>query len=330
MYNGAIEAGTERKQILLTNDYDAEPFEIIKKCVPDGFALLEMDQNDPSIAAKADYILASGRMKVNAALLAQAKNLKMIQRTGVGLDSLDLDAIKSRGIPLYVNQGVNAQSVAEHTILLMLACLRKLPKIHQNTANGIWSKQKSGIQTAELKGKTVGLVGMGHISRIIAGILQGFDVTVLYYDVVRQNEDCEKALQITYCDFEALLAQADILSLHCPLTDTTRGLMNKDSIAQMKDGAVFINTARGGLVKTSDLIDALHSGKVSCAGLDVHEVEPLPKDSPILQQQNVILTPHIGGITLDSFQEMMMRAMQNIYDFEHGKFDCIAAYQIIE
>lgn len=288
-----------------------------------------MDLKDTSLLEQADYILASGRMKVDKNILEKATNLKMIQRTGVGLDSLDLEEIKKRNIPLYVNQGINAQSVAEHTILLILACLRNLPQINDNTKNGIWIKQKSGIQTYELKGKTVGLIGMGHIARIVASILKSFSVNILYYDVKRQDESIEKEFDLKYCEFDDLLSKSDIISLHCPLNNSTRYIINEDSISKFKKGAIFVNTARGGLVKTEALIKGLDNGIVAFAGLDVHEIEPINKDYSLLQHNKAILTPHIGGITYNSFYDMMSSAMMNIFNFEHKNFNAIEKYKMI-
>lgn len=318
------------KNILLTNHYPSGPYGIVKNELPGGFNLLMLEENSQecieAMVHQADYILASGRVKINKTVLDKADKLKMIQRTGVGLDSLDLDIIRERNIPLYVNQGVNAESVAEHTILLMLACLRKLPLIHKNTANGIWKKQAQGVQTYELRGKTVGLVGMGNIAKNVVRLLSGFGVTILYYDAYRLSLEKELELGLTYCEYEELLIQADILSLHCPLTVDTKKIVDKHAISIMKDGVILVNTARGGLIDMKALIDALKLQKVAFAGLDVFDMEPLPQEHPIMKMENVILTPHIGGITKDSFRQMMHDAMRNIDAFDKGNLSEIEAY----
>ena len=318
------------KTILLTNHYPAAPYDIVKSELPEGFRLVMLSENTQecleAAAPEADYILASGRVKLNQAVLDKAQKVKMIQRTGVGLDSLDLAALKARGIPLYVNAGVNAESVAEHALLLILACLRRLPEIHRNTAAGIWKKQEQGVKTRELAGRTVGLVGMGSIARALVRLLSGFGVTVLYYDPFRLSEERERALNVMYVPLDQLLHEAEIVSLHCPLTDDTRYLLGRETFAQMKDGAILVNTARGGLIDNAALAEALVSGKLSFAGLDVHSEEPIDKENPILQLSNVILTPHIGGVTYDSFRSMMHDAMRNIKLFDEGKLDEIAPY----
>lgn len=321
------------RTILLTNHYPSGPYEIVKNELPEGFNLIMLDENSQEcleqMVGQADYILASGRIKISRRVIEKADRLKMIQRTGVGLDSLDLDEIKSRNIPLYVNHGVNAQSVAEHTLLLILACLRKLTLIHKNTVEGVWKKQAQGVQTYELKGKTVGLVGMGNIARIVVRLLSGFGTKIIYYDIYKLSVEEERELGISYCDLETLLRVSDIVSLHCPLTDQTRGFMNKDAFATMKNETILVNTSRGGLVDMKALLDALESGKLAFAGLDVFDMEPLTKGHSITKMKNVILTPHIGGITRDSFQKMMQDAMRNIEAYEKGNFEEIKQYLYI-
>lgn len=318
------------KTILLTNHYSKAPYDIVKSVVPDGFHLKMLPENSQEALENsvkdADYILASGRVKITKEVLDKAVKLKMVQRTGVGLDSLDLCELRKRSIPLYVNQGVNAESVAEHTLLLMLACLRKLPVIHRNTVNGIWKKQEQGVQTYELAGKTIGLVGMGNIAQTVVRLLKPFGVKIFYFDTFRKSEKNEKDLDITYCNLNELFGKADILSLHCPLTDDTRKVVNEKSLASMKDGAILVNTARGGLIDTDAIVEALKSGKLAFAGLDVHEEEPLKDGCGIKELCNVILTPHIGGVTNDSFYRMMHYAMRNIEKYEKGELDEIAQF----
>ncbi len=318
------------KMILITNTYEGAVLDIVCSCVPEGFHIQTLSENSTeallSCVAGADYILASGRMKITAEVLDKAKKLKMVQRTGVGLDSLDLEALQQRNIPLYVNQGVNAQSVAEHTILLILACLRKLTLLDKNTKNGIWEKQAQGIATYELHGKTVGIIGMGNIGRKVAGLLNAFDAKVIYYDQYRQPESTEKEQKILYQPLETVLSQADVVTLHCPLTEETRQLINENTLQRMKDGVVIVNTARGALIDESALLDALERGKIAFAGLDVHAEEPVAIGDQLIACDRVIATPHIGGVTYDSFRQMMLAAMRNIEKFDKGELEEIAQY----
>ena len=321
------------KTILLTNKYSGTPLEIVKGEVPEGFNIrfLPEQTQDALIAeaASADYILAGGRLKITREVLEKAEKLQMIQRSGVGLDALDLDAIKEKGIPLYVNQGVNAESVAEHALLLMLACLRKLPTINQNTKNGVWKKQEQGVQTAELKGKTVGIVGMGNIAKTLVGLLKPFKVNILYYNLVQMDENFEAENNMAFVGMDELLRNSDIVTIHCALTPETKNLINTETLRAMKDGAILINTARGEIVDPAAVADALRDGKVSYAALDVHAQEPIPEDYPLKDIENVILTPHIAGVTADSFRAMMHDAFRNIDCFDKGELDAIAPYRYL-
>lgn len=315
-------------KILHTHCYQGLPLQILMSVVPDGFQLETLKEANRgfliSQANDADYFLVSGRLQIDREVLDAAPRLKMIQRTGVGTEMLDLAAIKQRGIPVYVNAGVNAQSVAEHTLTLILACLKQLPRINKQTHSGVWEKQASGLQTRELHGKTVGLVGMGNIGRKVARLLNTFGADVLYTDVFRQPEIVEKELRLSYSPtFEEMLPKVDILSFHCPLTLDNVEMLNVCTLSLMKPGAVVINTARGKLINPDDLYDALLSGQVLFAGLDTHYEEPLRGDNRLLELDNVILTPHIGGLSYEAFHSMMKGAIDNIAAFESGKMDLI-------
>jgi phosphoglycerate dehydrogenase-like enzyme len=286
-------------------------------------------ENLLAFAPEADYILASGRLKIDGEILAAAKNLKMIQRTGVGLDSLDMDAISEKKIPLYVNPGINAQSVAEHTLLLILSCLRRLTVINADTKAGKWNKQEQGTRTNELKGKTVGIIGMGNIAQRLADMLAPFGVNILYTNLYKMPDDFESAHRARFVRIDELFGESDIITINCALTSETKGLINSDTIALMKDGAIIVNTARGPIIDAKALSDSLRSGKIAFAGLDVHEKEPLPDDYPLKDIENVILTPHIGGITFESFHGMMRDAMRNIKLFDNGELEAIEPYKYL-
>ena len=212
--------------IQITNTYKGAVLDLVRECVPDGFEIRTLPENTTDALLErvvdVDYILASGRVKITEKVIARARRLKMIQRTGVGLDSLDLEALKRFGIPLYVNQGVNAQSVAEHTILLILACLRRLTEIDRNTKRGIWKKQQQGIGTRTLQNRTVGLIGLGKIGQRTATLLRAFHANVLFYDRYCPDPPCAKELGLVYTELEELLCKSDVISLHCPLTEETR------------------------------------------------------------------------------------------------------------
>ena len=247
----------------------------------------------------------------------------MIQRTGVGLDAIDLDVLRARDIPLYVNQGVNSDSVAEHTLMLILATLRRLPTVHEEIKSGIWIKQGNGVRNRELKGKTVGIIGMGHIGRRVAELLIGFGVKIVYNDVHRMPSDMEDRLGAEYMSFDSLLGCSDIITMHCPLSEASRNLIGSCALSKVRRGCIIVNTARGGLIDEAALAAALNDGTVFGAGLDVFPAEPIDSASPLLKCENVVLTPHIGGVTYDSFKRMMSEAMSNIACFESGEISRI-------
>ena len=312
-----------KSKILHTARYTGKPWEILKNVVPEGFEVKTLDEATYECllraAVDADYLLVSGRLPIDEEVLANAKHLKMIQRTGVGTEMLDVDAIRCHGIPVYVNAGVNARSVAEHTLTLMLCCFKNIPLIDKNVKQGIWKKQQTGVTCYELFGKTVGLVGLGAIGRQVAAYLNAFGAKILYFDVFRASTEIEQQLSLTYVpSFQELLTLVDILSFHCPLTVDNKEMLNAQTIAMMRDGAMVINTARGKLIESKALYDALTNQKLRSAALDVHYEEPIPKDYPFAQLDNVILTPHIGGLSYEAFHQMMHDAMVNIQLFELG------------
>ena len=315
-------------KILHTARYTGIPWEILKSVVPEGYLVETLDELSYECLLQqvvdADYLLVSGRLPIDDGVLSAAKQLKMIQRTGVGTEMLDVDVIKAHGIPVYVNAGVNARSVAEHALALMLCCLKNIPQIDRNVKQGIWKKQQTGVSCNELYGKTVGLVGMGAIGRQVASYLNAFGAKVIYTDVSRAKPETEQQLSLKYIPtFQELLPQVDILSFHCPLTAENKEMLNANSITQLKNGAMVVNTARGKLVEPKALYDALCDGKIRCAALDVHYEEPLPQQYALAQLNNVILTPHIAGLSYEAFHSMMSGAIENIDAFEKGEYEKI-------
>lgn len=313
--------------VLLTNYYSSALLSIVKKVVPDGFDIISLDEPTQENVIKkipgADYLLVGGRTKIDEHVFAAADRLKMIQRTGVGLDSIDLDAVKKKNVPVYVNQGVNSRSVAEHSVMLLLAVIRNLTAVDTIIKSGVWKKHELGIQNHELFGKTVGLVGLGNIGVHVARMLQPFGVKLIYHKRTRLSEEEEVNLNIRYSAFMDLLRESDIVSLHCPLSKDTEKLIDEKAISLMKKGAVIINTSRGKLIDEAALIYHLKNGHIKAAGLDVYEQEPILKNNELLKLNNVILTPHISGITYESFESMMREAFNNIKHFEEGSQNLI-------
>lgn len=315
-------------KILHTARYTGTPWEILKSVVPDGFVVKTLDKLDYEClvneSVDADYLLVSGRLPIDEGVLSAAKHLKMIQRTGVGTEMLDVEAIKRHNIPVYVNAGVNARSVAEHTLTLMLCSLKNIPQIDRNVKRGVWKKQLIGVGCNELFGKTVGLVGMGAIGRQVAAYLNAFGAKVLYTDVFRVTPEIEQQLSLTYIPtFEDMLPRVDILSFHCPLTADNKEMLNASTLAMMREHSIVINTARGKLIAPGALYEALTNGILRSAALDVHYEEPLPLEYPLAALDNVILTPHIAGLTYEAFHKMMHDAVENIVSFDRDDIDQI-------
>lgn len=321
-------------KILHTYRYTGRPWKILQSVVPEGYTIKTLDEPTYEQLLKevvdADYLLVSGRLPIDKGVLDAAKNLKMIQRTGVGTEMLDKEEIKRRGIPVYVNAGVNARSVAEHTLALILACLKRIPQIDKQVRNGIWKKQETGTSCHEIYGKKVGLVGMGAIGKQVSKYLNAFGAKILYTDLFQLPTEQEEKLSATYIpSLEELLPQVDILSLHCPLTADNKDLINKNTLSLMKNDAIIINTARGKLIDETDLYHALVNRNIRAAGLDVHYAEPIHVENHLLSTlENVILTPHIGGLSFETFYTMMKEAIDNIVTYDKGGIDLVESKKL--
>jgi len=250
--------------------------------------------------AAADALIVRNRTQVNADLLAAAPRLRVVGRLGVGLDNIDTDACGARRVAVIPATGANARAVAEYVICAAMLLLRGAYASAADVANGGWPRAAlSGGR--EIGGKTLGVVGFGSIGRLVARLggalgmrVVGFDTQIAATDPVWKDEGVEPA------SLDALLAGADVVTLHVPLCDATRHLIDAGRLAQMKRGAVLINTARGGVVDEAALAAALGSGHLGGAALDVFEREPLPAASPLAGCPNLLLTPHVAGITLES------------------------------
>jgi phosphoglycerate dehydrogenase-like enzyme len=248
----------------------------------------------------------------DAGVLANSPALRVIARVGVGLDSIDLDAATAHGVAVTVTPGVNEATVADHTIALMLAALRRICEQDAAVRRGEWNR--TGEHAAWLlSGGTVGLVGFGHIGRIVAERLRGFDVRVLVNDLVEPRDAGVEPVSL-----DTLLAASDVVSLHVPLLPTTRGLIGARELALMPPGAILVNTARGPVVDEDALVDALESGRLRAAALDVFADEP-PLRSRLLGLPNVVLSPHIAGLSTTSVRDMTRRATTSVIDVLRGR-----------
>lgn len=296
--------------------------EVVRRNAPEGFALEFAESYDPEhqmhLAERADVLLP-GWAAVTDPMLARAKRLRMIQKWGIGVDRIDVDAVRRRGIPLAITAGSNAGPVAELAIALMLAVYRRIPYVNSAMRRGEWPKAEMRETCFQLADKAVGIVGFGNIGRMLARRLRGFDVQVLYFDAQRADAETEQRLNARFAPLPQLLAASDIVSLHAPYTPQTENMIDAPALASMKDGAILINTARGELVDEVALYEALRSGKLRGAGLDAFRQEPPPADHPLLSLEQVVVTPHAGGGVFDNVENVARHAFSNIARVMRGE-----------
>ena len=301
------------------------PGEMIKQAVldrnslPGPLQVVDCHQmpEDKLVTAVADADVIFGdftlKTRITQNIIEAACKLKLIQQPTAGFDHIDVEACRQAGIPVANTPGANDTAVAEHTLMLVLACLKKLTQVHSQTRAGNWLQERAlEMGICELAGKTCGLLGMGHTARALAVRLQPFDVALKYYSRTPLTEDEEQRYHATYLSLDDLLGQADIISIHLPLTEDTRGMIGPREIDRMKPGAVLINVARGGIVDEKALIRALKENRLAAAGIDVFEQEPVTGDHPLLALENVIVTSHMAGATVESGQRIFSMAIENI------------------
>ncbi len=243
--------------------------------------------------------------KVGAQAMDAAPSLKVISKHGSGTDTIDKVAAKARGIEVVAAVGANAAAVAEQALALLLACAKSVPQLNARMHDGHWDKATH--KSLELGGRTVGLVGLGAIGQRFAKMAHGLGMRVLGFDPFAKNLPD----YVQTADLETLWRESDAISLHCPLTDDNRNLLNAETLARCKPGVIVVNTARGGLIDEAALLAAVQSGQVRAAGLDSFAVEPIIANHPFQHQPGFILSPHIGGVTSDAYVNMGLGAARN-------------------
>ena len=268
-------------------------------------------------AAMADAVaIVTNGLSITTEMLSKMPKMKLLQVMSAGFDRLDVPAIREMGIEVCNNSPAIARSVAEHAIGMMMMVYKRLPQGVDGVRAGTWQKPaKSGEfgKVYELSGRTVGIVGLGNIGTWVARMLKGFQTTTLYTDIREFSTEHERDLSVTRASMDELLDRSDIVTVHVPLSSSTTGLMGRREFAAMKSDAIFVNTCRGPVQDESSLINALKNGEILGAGLDVTEIEPTPLDSPLLNMDNVVVTPHLAG----SSQERVDRAL--IFSFENSR-----------
>lgn len=249
---------------------------------------------------------------ISRKVIEACPKLKVISRYGVGYDRVDVEAAKEHGVIVTNTPGVNSEAVGELAFALILAVARKIPYLNEDTRKGGWVRS-TGF---ECLGKKICILGLGSIGKVVARCAQGFGMRISAYDPYINEAYC-KEHDIAIVSFEEGIRNADVISLHLPLMDSTKHIINKEAITQMKDGAVLINTSRGGIIDEEAAYEALKSGKLGGLGLDAFEQEP-PKDSPLFEFDNVVVTPHTGAHTKEATDNMAKASIKNLIDVLNG------------
>ncbi len=299
---------------------------------PEGWTVKYLDapytEEEMSAACKdADYLFVNSVHPVTAKVIEENSHLKMIHVEGVAFNTVDVAAAKAAGIPVCNNQAVNNSSVAEHTIALMLAGLRKTAALHGQILSDSFGKalgeaRASGVR--ELGGCHVGLVGIGAIGKEVAKRLKNWNCRVSYYDAFRPTPEVEQEYAVDYMELDELIETCDIISLHVPVLPSTEKMINAKRLKAMKPSAVLINTARGEIVDQDALYEALVNNEIYAACVDTLYPEPAPKELPLLNLPKeaawkLTVTPHIGGTTDEAFKRMLSWAIENMERVERGE-----------
>lgn len=294
----------------------AAGFEV--SCVPRDVNLF-VNENLIRLTQDADALIAGSEPYPRKVIEALPK-LRVIARTGVGFDAVDLPACDDAGVVVATTPGVNHHAVAEHTIAMLMAISRGFPLVDRQVREAKWKR----VARPRVMGRTIGIVGLGRIGQAVATRAVGLGMKVLAFEPFPDRAFCER-WNIELATLDDLLTQSDYVTLHCPMSKENHYLINAKSLAKMKKGSVLINTARGLLVNERDLHDALTSGHLRGAGLDVFEVEPLPADSPLIKLDNVLLAGHLAGLDEESHRDTFAMTADIIIGLSQGKWptECI-------
>jgi phosphoglycerate dehydrogenase-like enzyme len=295
---------------------------IARSLTPPGFELVVTDVGTPEFyqaAADAEYYLGLAR-RMGGEFFRSAPRLKLVQLLSAGYDHVDVEAARKAKVPVSNNGGANAIAVAEHTLMLMLAVLKKLVRFHNDVVAGRWRVGNlADIRVLELAGRTLGIVGLGNIGKKVARRAAAFDMDVQYYDIARLTEDQEDALGVRFVLLDELLRTSDVVSLHVPLDDSTRGMIGARELGLMRPDAILVNTCRGPVVDEAALHQALAQGRIAGAGLDVMVDEPPAASHPMLSLPNVTFTPHSAGPTWENWTARFRNGFDNIQRVARGR-----------
>ena len=305
--------------VLLSGPIDEEGMKVLKGKVR---VMVSPDSSEASVGQRlkeAEGLIVRTATRITADMIRGAGRLKVISRTGGGLNNVDVDAATAQGVVVCGVKGPQDRFVAEHAVSMMGALAKAFYRLDPKTRRGEF-KSRFEYLPAGLEGKCVGLIGLGRIGRIVAGIcIDGFKMTVRAFDPYLDPRSLGRTDIIIEKKLESVVAAADFLSLHIPLTAETRGLMNRERFALMKSTAFVINTSRGEVIEESAMTAALQNGRIAGAGLDVYEKEPPEIDNPLFRLENVIVTPHSAGLTKDTVARLAAGAALNILNVFEGR-----------
>ncbi|HEX2120216.1 MAG TPA: phosphoglycerate dehydrogenase [Thermoanaerobaculia bacterium] len=265
--------------------------------------------------AESDALITRSGTAVTPELVGSGNRLRIVGRAGVGLDNVDVDAATTRGILVINAPTANIMSATEHTMAMLLALCRNIPEAHASVKRGEWTRSK--FMGVELNGKTLGVIGLGRIGSRVTVRARAFGMTVVAYDPYIADTAFEK-VGAENVSLDRLLAVADVITVHTPMTDETRSMLGAGEIAKMKDGVIVLNIARGGIYDEQALADGLESGKISGAAVDVYVDEPPPQDHPLLNAKNAILSPHIGANTIEAQDRVAVQTTEMVIEALRG------------
>jgi phosphoglycerate dehydrogenase-like enzyme len=310
-------------KVVFLHGLNQRTVDLITSYAPDGFNVVvvngeQSEQNQIEAVRDADFLMVY-RAQVSDSLLQAASQLRLVQLLAAGYDRLNLKLMDELEIPCSTNGGANAWAVADHTVLLILALYRRLVPADRAVREGRWRAPIDGFNTFEMAHKTVGILGMGNIGQKVVRRLQGFEVTLQYFDKYPLTPEKEQELGVKKVTLEELFRSSDIITCHAPLTPETHHLVNQKTLALMKPTAILINTSRGPVVEEAALVQALQEGRIAGAGLDVFETEPLDSGNPLLAMENVVFTAHNAGTTFDTWCRRAEFSYQNMQRVLQGQ-----------
>ncbi len=292
-------------KVLFLHGLDQPLADLVISAAPSHFEITALARDVPGdeqvrAATTADFIMMY-RSKLTPEILKNATRTQFIQLLAAGYDGIDMDLITQLGIPCANNGGANSWAVADQTLLLMLSLYRRVIDTDREVREGQWQRGTTGLNTFEMAGKTVGIFGLGNIGQKVAKRVQAFEAKVQYFSRTRLSAEKERELDVSFVSLDELFETSDIVSLHAPLTEDTRHLVDAKRLRSMKKSSILINTGRGAIIDEEALVDALKTGVIAGAGIDAFTEEPVNPNSPLLKLDNVVLSPHSGGTTADTW-----------------------------